>query len=336
MDQQDPVGRALPILGEPEPSLHRLFLWGDLTIRSKRKALRSFATAPDSFQRSNALALFAGELEKSANWAVDYELSGDSSRFLVVATRRDGFNRHVAWIARECQERGLIAFDPEGEQILSHPGAAASASGDEELATLRRVVTGAARAPVDAGELGRIVLVEMGTSGEAYLPGPVWLPFDVPIALRFLIPIEIPAAKQSPRRLRGYLADLEADRPHIRRAAALDLGGWGPSAPVDSALHFIARRDLDRYVRSVAALSLAVRGSITESDIVSAAQRSTFDGRDQYGPLSDTILALCAAIGAISHRTGVELAHQLLFEGPIPAGEAERRNAVLALLKEHQ
>src|SRR5687768_14254542 len=115
-------------------------------------------------------------------------------------------------------------------------------------------------------------------SGPSLLPSQVPLPFDIRSSLRFAIPDAVPIDRPMKAVRRRLVADLRAASPNVRRAAAFDLGGWPAAPEVDRELVECLARESDLYVRSVVALSIALRnmthdvdrsggGRVTRSDL---------------------------------------------------------------------
>ncbi|MEA2654169.1 MAG: hypothetical protein QOI37_1396, partial [Chloroflexota bacterium] len=134
------------------------------------------------------------------------------------------------------------------------------------------------------------------------------LPFDVPRSLRFLIPDHLPQKRQTNAGRSRYLADLHAARPETRRAAAFDLGGWGPSERVDLVLGDLLGTEPDRYVRAVVALSLTLRGTIGSGPLVRCAEAVVADaelnGDERFASLAASVALLAAVIVTVRTSAG--------------------------------
>src|SRR5687767_11185851 len=110
------------VLDLPEPLLHRLFVWGDQGVRSRRAALEVLPDAPGSLRSSPVLEGLARELDRVPNAAIDHSFSDAPDRLLALAVRRDAFESTLAVLAKLCQQARLVLFDPERERIVVPSG----------------------------------------------------------------------------------------------------------------------------------------------------------------------------------------------------------------------
>lgn len=311
-----------------------VFVWADRRIRSKLKALEAFPTVSESFMPSQALDEFADFATADGRWSIDQDSSVLPGRFLVLLTARSGSASAMAWIARECQDRRLVLFDPEGERIVTDPVRSMNNADDPIIEVVRDAVAkSAALGSTDAVSLDLAVREAVGgVPGDTLLPGPVPLGFRVDPALSFLVPIAIPDRRQTPGRLATYLAEIADPKPNVRRAAATDLGGWRPSPEVDAALQLVATTDSDGYVRAVALLSLTARRSASRSHVEAVVREFSTGGDNPFAPLAATIIGFAAVVAAKTGQISMSLARRIIDELPSTPAENERRRALASML----
>jgi hypothetical protein len=336
------------LLTLPEPELHRLFVWAHPETKTKTAALAAIAAGPDVFEPNPNLVRLAELLEHDGRIAIDYEESALPDRFILVAVRRTQFDGVMPWFVQLCRELGLVLFDPEGERLLSPSSKVWTATKprNEAVTNAVRDATMSVDLSTNRDDAARemtaqILALTGGQLGQSLLPSGAATPFDVPRSLRFVIPDAVPERRRSKAARSRYLAELSAERPETRRAAAFDLGGWKPDEQIDRRLNELLASEPDHYVLAVVALSLALRGTASteliiraSTDIVTNAERNV---DQQFAELAATIGVLAAAI-AVAQSGGearcaecVELTRRVSM---LP-GEAARAGAIATILAEH-
>jgi hypothetical protein len=155
----------------------------------------------------------------------------------------------------------------------------------------------------DARRLNAAVLAATGgVDAYSLLPSPVSLPFDVPASLRFAIPDAVPEPRQKKTPGRRLVKELRDPNPNVRRAAAFDLGGWSAADNVDRELVDAMERETDLYVRSVMMLSVAIRNSAADVDLVAAARPIVEAARL---PEADALQTLAGSIAVLAGTISV-------------------------------
>lgn len=292
---------------------HHLFAWKTPRVRTKRAALAALPHAPDSFGQSPDLARLKDALSDDDRVRVDQSLFGEADRLLFLAVARVHFNSAGPRVAAMCEQLGLVLFDPEGERLVVPRSSRSSKWPPAEtplIDTVREaIVSTLATGGIDADQLAVDETVLAATHGKRLgiiggLPTPRPLPFPVPAMLRFALPVELAPRRQSKAALVRLLTDLSDPRSEVRRAAALDLGGWTSSSAVDQGLVGRLMGDPDGYVRAVAALSLAVRGTDRLEDVLRVAEGLVTDAasgnKGRWAGIASSIGTLAAAVVAAS------------------------------------
>jgi hypothetical protein len=193
----------------------------------------------------------------------------------------------------------------------------------------------------DARRLNAAVLAATGgVDAHSLLPSQVSLPFDVPPSLRFAIPDAVPETRQKKTPGRRLVTDLRDPNPNVRRAAAFDLGGWSAADDVDRELVDAMERETDWYVRSVMMLSVALRKSPPDLDLVTEATPIVEAARQAHAgslqSLAGSVAVLAATIGVTRSNSG-ECDDLAVLAGALASVEAERTRAraLLAILSEN-
>jgi hypothetical protein len=187
----------------------------------------------------------------------------------------------------------------------------------------------------------QILAATGGQLGATLLPSGAATPFDIPRSLRFAIPDAVPERRRSKAARARYLAELSAERPETRRAAAFDLGGWKPDEPIDRRLNELLASEPDHYVRAVVALSLALRGTASSDPIIGAATDIVTNAERnvdlRFANLAATIGVLAAAISVAQPDGEARCAEcvELTRRVSLLSGETARAEAIATILAEH-
>jgi hypothetical protein len=179
-----------------------------------------------------------------------------------------------------------------------------------------------------------------GIDGYSLLPSQVRLPFDIPSPLRFAVPDAVPIDRQKKAVSRRLVADLRATNPNVRRAAAFDLGGWSPAPEVDRELIECLARESDLYVRSVVALSIALRNMTHDVDLIGVSQSIVEAAVRPHESSLESLagsIALLAATIAVTRSTSPRCHDVVVMAQSLALIESERARAeaLLAIVSEH-
>ena len=333
------------LLTLPEYQLHRLFVWGDKRIRTKRAALDALPRAPDSLATNARLRELARDVASRSDIEIDESLSEAPDRLLFLAAPRNGFSEALSWLLDRCRVLGLTVFDPERERLLL-PGSSVNAPRNSPKDRLVEGVADVLRSSeltddprTDALELTRnVIAVTGGRSVESLAPSTVAVPFDVPVKLRFMLPAAVPPHRQSMAAKKRYLKALDSPASETRRAAAFDLGGWPPSDEIDARLGQMLESEADLYVRAAVALSLAIRRTANSHEIVRAATKIVGQAevsKERFSGIAASMAVLAAAIRSASQGEANDQIAQLASRVRSMQGEDGRGEALMNLASEH-
>jgi hypothetical protein len=191
----------------------------------------------------------------------------------------------------------------------------------------------------DARRLNAAVLAATGgVDAYSLLPSPVSLPFDVPASLRFAIPDAVPETRQNKTPGRRLVKELKDPNPNVRRAAAL--GGWSAADNVDRELVDAMGRETDLYVRSVLMLSVAIRNSPADVDLVAAArpivEAARLPDADALQTLAGSIAVLAGTISVTRSNSATcdDMAGLAEYLAQVES-ERTRAQALLAIISEN-
>lgn len=125
----------------------------------------------------------------------------------------------------------------------------------------------------DAAALDAAVRQEFGAPEvpTSWLPRPVQVRCEVPVAWQPFLPYEYPLERVTSRTVKAQLRQLGNARAERRRAAASHISGWPPRPETAVALRE-AMRDEDAYVRARAALGVAIHEPSAHADVLDSAE----------------------------------------------------------------
>jgi hypothetical protein len=172
-----------------------------------------------------------------------------------LAVLRTAYQEVAPQLVAEGLKRGFTIYDVESGTILSEMSTSTTPNAANKI---RDVLN---RDPDTGQGLGRAVELGLGAaSADSLLPQQVGIGIDLPGELMFMLPVEVPANRQTKSARRRYLGDLRSGDSRVRRMAAFDLGGWGPDQEIGELLTRLRFSDPDPYVCAAASISCVARG----------------------------------------------------------------------------